>query len=193
MNSPDRDRRALIVVEPENPSRESSRTQKGDIPWDSVHPTIRFRSSSSMSFSLSERQPWPTGSDHPDTTPQKEASEEVAGQGRRLSSPVPFVSPHGLFFPLPLPRLSGSPLPSLLRSPPPKSRLRCETSSNRKVLPRRGREGRRPSPDRVVPSVDSWQGPLGGRPEFFRIDLLRRRFSSIFQENSSLGPAPSKN
>ena len=76
-----RDRRSPVFAEQGNSSRETSLTRKGDILWDSVHLSIRFRSFSSMSFSLSERRPWPTGSEHKITTPQEEATRRLLGRG----------------------------------------------------------------------------------------------------------------
>ncbi len=93
MNSSVRDRRSPVFAEQGNSSRETSLTRKGDILWDSVHLTIRFRSFSSMSFSLSERRPWPTGSEHKITTPQEETTRRLLGRGGRTnsSSPLPVL------------------------------------------------------------------------------------------------------
>ena len=111
MSSPVRDRRSHVDAAWENPSRDTSRTPKGDTPWDSVHPTIRFRSFSSMSFSLSERRPWLSGSGHKITTPHEEATRRPLCQGGGV-----FSSPF-LFFPFPI--FSFSANPNGLMSPHP--------------------------------------------------------------------------
>ena len=114
MNSSVRDRRSPVFAEQGNSSRETSLTRKGDILWDSVHLTIRFRSFSSMSFSLSERRPWPTGSEHKITTPQEEATRRLLGRGEdELVLPPSCSSPLPLFgyrngWPFPSPPRSGT-------------------------------------------------------------------------------------